>query len=216
MALLRAQVAIPRDTGLPEDVSVNTFHFSTTNAAPYAAARTAIASALSTFYGGFDEYLGQVNGGPASVKFYDLADPKPRAPLAAPSTFALVTGTNANPLPEEVAICLSFQGAQTSGTSQARRRGRVYLGPLDALSTISGGRVQPGATYIGAIRTAAAGLLAAAAASADFDWVVYSPTNAALGGAVEAWYTPVVSGWVDNAFDTQRRRGPTATTRVTF
>jgi hypothetical protein len=49
---------------------------------------------------------------------------------------------------------------------------------------------------------------AAAIASASWDWVVYSPTDDA--------YHEVANGWVDNAWDTQRRRGYKPTSRTTF
>jgi hypothetical protein len=47
------------------------------------------------------------------------------------------------------------------------------------------------------------------------DWVVYSPTSAAVPGAVESDFAHNVGHiWVDDAFDTQRRRGVDPTKRT--
>jgi len=68
------------------------------------------------------------------------------------------------------------------------------------------------------------GLFTASSASAVWKWAVFSPTIA--GGwflpdtegppNLPAAYSPVQSGWVDNAWDTQRRRGLEATARTVF
>jgi len=46
-------------------------------------------------------------------------------------------------------------------------------------------------------------------------WAVYSPTTDAVD-TIDNAFNDVLDGWVDNAFDTQRRRGPAATTRITW
>jgi len=51
-------------------------------------------------------------------------------------------------------------------------------------------------------------LLAPTETAGGWDWVVYSPTN---GNTVN-----VDNGWVDNAFDTQRRRGLAVTARTNW
>jgi hypothetical protein len=216
MALLRALVTIPRDTGLPEDVSVNTWHFSTTETSPYSAARTAIGSALQTFYSAVDQLFSSVTATPVTLRFYDLGEPQPRTPLAAPATVTFVPDTGTVVYPEECAIALSFQGSKVSGVPQARRRGRVYLGPLSGIGAIVAGRTQVPNSVTGVIAAAGGGLLAASESASTWKWVVYSPTSAAEGMPGEAWYTAVKSGWVDNAFDVQRRRGPAPTFRSTF
>lgn len=90
---------------------------------------------------------------------------------------------------------------------QARRRGRIYLGPFGqtVLGTTAVTSDRPLAAAVTAIANAATAL-ATATAGAVVPWVIYSPTNGS--GAV------VTDGWVDNAFDTQRRRGVAATSRT--
>jgi hypothetical protein len=47
-----------------------------------------------------------------------------------------------------------------------------------------------------------------AALGTGYDWCVYSPTSNML--------FPISQIWVDDAWDTQRRRGVKATTRTTY
>lgn len=81
-----------------------------------------------------------------------------------------------------------------------RGRGRVYLGPFGTLANdSSSGR--PSSTMRTAIRNAAQVLLDASSTSPGIDWVVMTQ---AAGPATS---TPVHDGWIDDAWDTQRRRG---------
>jgi hypothetical protein len=93
-----------------------------------------------------------------------------------------------------------------SGQPQARKRGRIYLGPFDTTQLNADGRILPACQTT--IRNAAQALLTASDVALDWSWAVYSPTNAS--GVI------VDNGWVDNEWDTQRRRGRAATTRSTF
>lgn len=138
-------------------------------------------------------------------KAYDMLDPEPRAPVEE-GTWSFTSAPSTDPLPPEVALCLSFQAVKISGVPQARRRGRVYIGPLRASITADG---RPTAGAISLLRNAADALYDAGVATAgDWNWAVYSTV---LGGTAE-----VANGWVDNEFDTQRRRGRTPTTRNVF
>jgi len=138
-------------------------------------------------------------------KLYDRADPEPRAPKSM-GTFNFTVAPTIGPAPPEVAMCLSFQGTQISGIPQARRRGRVYIGPLRA-STIDGNG-RPAVANITQLRNAGEALRVASAAAAAWDWVVWS--------TVMQEPAPVVNGWVDDEFDTQRRRGRVPTVRTVF
>lgn len=131
-----------------------------------------------------------------------------------------------------MAICLSFQGATGSGVNMRRRRGRVYLGPL-------AGTVVDASTSGTEITAAARSTIATAAAAlahgpdvGDARLAVFSRATAnitdglpvdanepAIGysdAALSAGFEDVVSGWVDNAFDIQRRRGVQASARTTW
>lgn len=140
----------------------------------------------------------------ARLQIYDLSDPLPRAPIAEREITIGGPG-GGNKLPAEVALTCSFQGDRLSGESQSRRRGRIFLGPLNVTGT---DMTIPGSTMIESINMQFNELCDAAAASVMWEWVVYSPTGDTTA--------VVKNGWVDNAWDTQRRRGPRATTRTSW
>lgn len=114
-----------------------------------------------------------------------------------------------SPLPTEVAICASFQGVQEAGHSQARRRGRVFIGPIRqaAIQIGTDGYPRVSSTARNAIATACTNLQANASA-ADWPWCVWSRADDEL-------YI-VNNGWIEDEFDTQRRRGPGPLTRTTW
>jgi len=195
--VIRSVVTIAHDTGLPEDSVVNVWHFQ--GATPFQASDlTAINNKLQSFYVALNGlFSGNLNGQP-TVKHYFLEDAEPRVPRGTYTMSGVTLGSLS--LPEEVALCLSFQGVQVSGSPQARRRGRIFLGPL-AQAVNNGGTGRPGSTDITTIKNAAIALKAASGPP----WVVYSRVD-------DIGYT-VNNGWVDNSFDTQRRRGLAATSR---
>lgn len=116
-------------------------------------------------------------------------------------------------LPSEMAICLSFHAAyandpefQGLARPRARDRGRVFLGPMN-----NGGMSQDannvpiiGIAYRDTIEAAAVALMN----RPNHAWSVWSRKNAAV--------EPVVGGWIDDAWDIQRRRGEAARTRTTW
>jgi len=138
-------------------------------------------------------------------KIYDRADPTPRQPIAE-GTFNLSSAPSGAGMPPEVALCLSFEGLPTSGIPQARRRGRVYIGPLDTTTGGSGGA--PSSAFVTALANAGDTLLTASNAAATWTWCVWSTVNSAN--------VPIARGWVDAAFDTQRRRGVAPASRTVF
>jgi hypothetical protein len=216
--VLRAQVHLPRATLIPEDESINVWHFLTVGAATPADAATALTTDLGVFYGAIDVYLAGYLSTPATLKIYDLSDVEPRVPIST-STFALTPGTG-DGYPAEVAICLSYRAELLSGTNPARRRGRLYLGPLDEdIGVVVTGDMEVGSSVRTAICTAAKNLVIAGATH-DARWVVLSPTDLGAppwtGAALVASSADVVAGYVDNAFDTMRSRGKKATTRTVF
>lgn len=214
MSILKVQCTIGRDSAVPADAITNTWSFHTTASPEAPADIDAIITALQTFYQAIDGVLfAAETANLLNYKVYRLSDPKPRAPVREGS-FALVPSVSVG-IPEEVAIVLSFQGAKQSGLPQARRRGRVYIGPLPTGSTIFATvnnriRVVAGARDV--LKNAAEALLLASDAAANWTWVVVS----SVGGDNVFLETPVTNGWVDDAFDIQRRRGPAPTARTTF
>ena len=203
MPSYRVQARLAYDTGLPEDVAVNVWHV----VADDDASTLNFMNDLVTFYQAVDGLFSALLDASAaahSMKAYDLADAEPRAPVSE-ITFS-TPDASGTPLPPEVAACLSFQAIQVSGSPQARRRGRVYLGPLETAVLDGAGRLST--TTTDTIRDAADALLTASNASAVYAWGIYS--------RVDSIIRDVDNGWVDDAVDIQRRRGDRPTRRDTF
>lgn len=202
MPIVRAQVSMPGESGLPQDQVVNTLHFFL----PVAVTDPPldeISAALTAFYQIIDEELaGQLIDSPASVTYYDLSEPEPRVPIRTPDLIALtVDATDA--LPPEVALALSFQAPKVSGEDQRRRRGRIYVGPFTETGSSAG---RPAAALLTTMESALQGLLDDATAATTWAWVVYSRVGDSVATITEAW--------IDNEWDTQRRRGRVATDRI--
>ncbi len=213
MTLLRAQASLQRLSGLPEDKYVNTFYFLIPGTGePTSAQLDDVGTAVAGFYNGSTAGGQQVGqflslllqaGQVHETKVYNMNHTIPRAPVRT-STFSIAEATGA-PLPSEVALCLSYRAPLVSGTDPRNRRGRLYIGPLDVGSisgSITNSDALPNVSLQNAMRDAAQRLMDLT----TLTWVVYSPTNAT---AYE-----IVNAHVDNAFDTQRRRGGKPTSRV--
>lgn len=211
-----AQVTIPYRSGLPEDVAVNTFHF--TGVDDVEDMCTAIFGRMQLFYntayGSSSRKICQLLSNEvaitaARVKMYDMAEPEPRPPVFDESLGLTGTPTAATNLPSEVALCASYAAAPMAGEVAARRRGRVYIGPLNTAASDGGSGTTPArpATTTREILAEASEAMAAAN-TLGAQWVVWSRRNDSA--------SEIVRGWVDNAFDTQRRRGPAATSRLSW
>lgn len=135
-----------------------------------------------------------------TVKLYEIKDPvpgNPNRPMATKITNA--NSFQATTYPGEIALCLSFNG----GPNGPSNRGRLYLPWFCIASTAPGNRPS------GTNRTAAGAFVPvfAGLGGANVDWIVWSPTRKAAT-RVERWF-------VDDEFDTQRRRGLKMTARTT-
>lgn len=201
MPLYKCQVTLNMTDGLAENAATNTWYFDATSTTTLEDASIA----LGDWYRATDLLLSSlVDEDNVLRTFYDMADPEPRAPVKEGLINALTVATSA--APTEVALVMAYQAVKVAGLPQARRRGRVYLGPLGDNVFDATGRVPPGTVQV--VRDAGAALLAASNAASDWSWVQYS--------SVGQEATPVVNGWVDNEWDTQRRRGRKASVRSTF
>lgn len=234
MALVRAQVALQPVNALPQDVTVNTFHFSTADLLD--ATLDAIDDALVDFYTAINAHFGnatflqsffstQVAQNGHTVTMYDLGTPKPRVPLRT-TTWNLGVSPNGDPLPGEVAVCMSFQGEKVAGQPQSRRRGRIYFGRLDKDSASAG---RPSATLMTCLAAAGRELVGRSDLAGNWSWIVLSPAFDGMIKDVDGNIVPhptreaypetfavVHDGWVDNEFDTQRGRGLVSTARTLF
>lgn len=202
MVNYRVQVVIHTADNTAENFITNTWYCSAINVSKAEDFWLALKAGYNTVRPHLNPLIAQ-NG--HDVKIYDLGDPEPRAPVSE-FQWGLTTATSGSPLPTEVALCLSYQAAKMSGQPQARRRGRVYLGSLNAACVDAQGR--PTSTVLTAWAKFGDDLLTASDASADWTWGQRSTMTVGLA--------PVANGWVDNEFDTQRRRGRKPTSRTVF
>lgn len=218
MPLLRHQVILPYTSALDRDASVNVFHSSSVDKTRAEQALD-VSAAIADFYNeptgvGAETILGayysQIVSRAADtsvVRTFDLADPMPRTPILE-YFFNMVGHSEANSLPYEVALCSSFtaDGAGESAPIR-RRRGRIYTGPFN-LDALQGGAVPtPAVTLVDTLVAATERLVTTVGDVATSTFLgVYS--------RVDGLIRPITSGWVDNEFDTQRRRQRDATART--
>jgi hypothetical protein len=103
-------------------------------------------------------------------------------------------------------VCLSFKAQPNPPINPARRRGRIYIGPLttEVVTAAVTGDARPQALLLTTLTQAGKRL----ADRLEFEWSVYSRSSGIVA--------PIAELWADNAFDTQRRRGAKATSRVTL
>lgn len=212
--LMEIQVKAPYFTNVPEDVITNVWHWVWDGGSdPTTGQCDSLKDALMGFYEAI--FNSTTNAGLApwvkatgwSIKMYDLAQPKPRVPYyTATDTFAGSSATTSAIAPE-VALCVSYQADYINGVNPQSQRGRIYVGGIGTGVTNGTGSAfpVPGTTLINNA-CAAASTLAAGPIATNWHWVIWSRK---LGV-----YWTVTKGWVDNAFDTQRRRGQKATART--
>ena len=216
--MIRAQVVLQGGTMLPEDRFINTFHFEhdVTQYPTLAGFVTAHEPPLSNFYDtsnpgqtqAIGAYIGEFANRVGTIRWYDLNDAEPRVPVI--TSFTMPAPVAAVSLPEETALVLSLRA---SPPVTARRRGRIYLGPLAlaATTTVDSSTTvptRPAAQLMNDVCTAALMVRdAVIALPGNTHWTIRSVTPVVNG-------VDVAGGWVDNAFDTQRRRGPDATART--
>lgn len=183
----------------------NTWHFTMT--AIDETISNQVQTALVAFYEALDTYKSDLQlWASARMKIFNMSESEPRVPVY-DELFGTTSAPTGDSLPHEIAAVLSFHGEYVSGFSQARRRGRIYFGPLSvAAFTNSSGYLS--STLCTAMATAGGTLLTASDSASDWAWIVYSPTGATS--------YPVVDGWVDNAPDVQRSRGFKASARTAF
>lgn len=206
MPIYSCQFTIWPTSNVQADATINTWWCEAGSSAD----ALLFSSAVSDFYRSLSTYYpNTVRQNGHTVKIYDWSDPEPRVPRQT-ATFNFTSVPSGISLPPEVAKCLSFQGVAASGVPQARRRGRIYLGPFNTGSQQStgGDAGRPSGTFTTAMANAADTLLTASKVSSTWFWIVYSRVS---NSGVE-----VENGWVDNEWDTQRSRGRPATSRTVF
>lgn len=131
------------------------------------------------------------------VQLYNATSPPPNYPVAiSEANMGAAVASNVN---RDVAVCLSFY----SDFNRPRRRGRLYIPCVLMGLSPTGGLVS------GSILDKMITLpdVFAGLGGVDVSWGIYSKADSAFRKATH-W-------WVDDSYDTQRRRGRRASTRRT-
>lgn len=205
-----AQVVFKGKSGQPADVYTNSFFFRNENfGGTHDSVADQLADDLHEFY---NAQPTNVVGGVAiasalssaiinllyEIRVYDLGDAAPRYPRIRERTLA---NLSASALPSEVCATLSFVASE----NQPRSRGRIYLGPLGTSQvTTANGR----AVINSSLRIGAMGAALRLMQKPSFSWSVYS--------RADGMTKEITGAWMDNAWDTQRRRGELPTERHTI
>lgn len=213
MATVHVVVRIPHRSGLLEDQANHTFNFITATADEET--YDEIVGCLNRFYfiahSPITENLQRwfspcvLRGSPMTYDFYLPTASGTGSPVySAPSNNLGAETVGDNPLPSEVSTVLSYR-ADYSGVPEfgsgvrprARRRGRLFFGPLVTAASAEGTfqRAVVNSILQDTLVAAAEALILETVAT----WAVWSRTDDT--------FREVVAAQVDNAFDIQRRRG---------
>lgn len=222
MSFIRVQATIPHATGLPEDAVTNSFAIRPAGANTRQQAADAFHTELIAFYTAVKANLSaQYGWANIQTEFVDLLDDKPRLPFSTQTGSVGSFVSTLFDLPAEVAICCTLTATINSGDNPRRRRGRFYLGPLQNgsadLPLVPASLVSTVATALGALIV-----------NPTYTMCVYSrythhgvPVGEnikdypdEIPDALPSSFSDVSAGWVDNAWDTVRRRGVKATSRT--
>lgn len=230
MTVVHTQAVLGSITALPRDVTINNFTFQVPGTPPTEAQYDAIEAALEDFYNadlagpglGVHNYIGKVMSRAAnacSFRHYDItahgSGDAAGSPVRITSWTLGAEQAGGKDWPEQVALGLSFRGNYGTDVEfgpgktrpRSRRRGRVFLGPLNDLGysqDATTGRVKPSNNMQLVWADAGRRLM-----NADVGWSVWSRVD------VITW-EDVVAGWVDDRFDTQRSRLEEASARTFF
>lgn len=218
MSTIHATVTMPARSGLARDNVVNSFTFDTIDdLSPtlfdeitsqlhdfYELADALVVTPISRYIGNFiDRAL------PPMVRMYDVTGHLGGTPAGSPIAIRdfpapLTAAASSTDIPSEVAVCLTMAAAYGAdvefgpGTRpRARDRARVYIGPLNITAvTTFGGICRPDPAFRDNLAEAGVRLARGGALAQLVIW-------SRVGGTTKT----VLNAWVDDATDTQRRRG---------
>jgi hypothetical protein len=221
---LRTVCTFPHSTGLPEDAVVNTFSWIGTNGGGRTADAAVITTGLNTFYAAVKSFLSsQYAWNSGTYEYIDMADGQPRIPFKTDSAALGTLSTTNSDMPAEISLCCSYRATPTSGLNSRRRRGRIFLGPLQFGA---GDWPVQASVNVDSIATAFSALLTLTNVSLAV-YSRYTHHDVPVGDNIADYpdevpsllddaFVPATQVWVDNAWDVQRRRGPKATYRKTI
>lgn len=137
------------------------------------------------------------------VKFYTIGAGPPNYPVYE-TTFNFDTNPGDIQMPMEVALCISYSNTTENTVPRARRRGRIYLSGWSESFNDAGRPVEANlSTLVGYYATYAG------------DVNAISGLTAGIWSRVNDVVYQIDTAWVDNEWDTQRRRGGKASERQT-
>lgn len=198
----RIQVVLRTVDNVPENYVTNSFALWTDSGADTSATETALIAFYNAIKG---MYSGLVAGTGHQIRWSALPGTPPNYPFRITTWDFSGPAPSGATLPSEVACVLSFQGSKAAGFPQARRRGRIYLGPLVNTMNVNG---RPDSGTRTNVANHASTLKTALAAPGGQHWAVWSVADQAT--------VEIQDGWLDDAFDTQRRRGVRLTSRIVW
>lgn len=230
---LKIVAELPFVGGLTRDLAVNDFHFYVNDFADEAAVFTDIKDRVFDFFtvsevGGaltISDYLsGHIDRANCRFKLYVYTGLTSGEPVGEQGFVLPELTTGTYNMPDEVAVCTSYSGhgnaTNTAILTRKRRTGRLYLGPLNSGVTDGAtGTNNPNITDTAQLTIATRTVELAKKSWVISGGVVTGPQNAQwsvwsrTSGAADSSLTPIYSGWVDNEYDTQRRRGQDASHR---
>jgi len=223
-SILQAAVTIPfLGSTLPRDETICTFWFASDDAGDltFEGNTDLIVDSLQDGYAEFSDYLAAYTDiGAAFIRLRQVdSDTGDQIGFNADQPFSILTHGTGPALPAECAVCCTTGGFAELGdwpateASARSRRGRFYVGPLDS-GVVTSDSVE---AYYGRPSTAVRDAIALGAKTigehvtgglvpSGISWVVYSRAVRTV--------TQILGGYVDNEFDTQRRRGMDPTERT--
>lgn len=221
-----ATVTLNKTSGVPEDAEQNQFALLSNNPLVPDVPTTLVTPALDQFFEELAPYMSGTISRAANahtVEYYDVTDhldgSAHGSPFAAEMWTLSTAGQGGRSAPDECAICITLygEGRQAAAVGPAggprpkqRRTGRLYIGSLGDNSYDS---VDNGVRVTDACR----GTFAAALANlVDTLNEPAAHTSLCVWSRADAAMRECVGGHVDNALDTQRRRGVAPTRRTTF
>jgi hypothetical protein len=239
MGATLAVATLKHTNGLAKSNYVNTFAISHASSTPGTPGE--ITTAIAAFYNGIatgntvtvsSRLSGEITRatGGCSIQLYNIGADLGGTPHGSPfftDAFTMSAPVDSMNLPSEVACCLTWtavgrhleavsgdDNSDPSGVDDPdslrdrpmqRRTGRIYVGPLNGGAHSNG---RPSTGFMTILNNAGKALSVALAARASGPYVlgVWSRKNAGI--------YPVGGSFVDDAFDTQRRRGAAPTARA--
>lgn len=188
-----------KSTDTPRDWMTNTVSFNsgapTVTTAQWQALADAVKGVWFATSGSWVHYGNSFGG---KVVCYDRADATPRAEKAV-SIFTPGTWATTINFPRQIACCLSFYSLR----NLKRQRGRVYLPPSNSMTVVDGIGTAQMNQFLGLGTQLATVAGALTPVWTHEVWSVAGDTD-----------HPVSNYWVNDVWDTQRRREPKESTRV--